>query len=119
MLAVNLGTRGGDAARRYLEYCNHPGGTALSELRRAHGWPAPHGVKLWCLGNEMDGPWQMEAKTATEYGRIAREAAKLMRWIDPSIELAACGSSGRNMPSFGAWEAGVLEHCFDQVEYIS
>ena len=70
----------------------------------------PHGVKFWCLGNEMDGPWQMEAKTAQEYGRIATEAAKMMKWVDPSIELAACGSSGRSMPTFGAWEDTVLEH---------
>ena len=119
MLAVNLGTRGGDAARNLLEYCNHPGGTALSDLRRAHGFEQPHGVKFWCLGNEMDGPWQMEAKTAQEYGRIAAEAAKMMKWVDPAIELAACGSSGRNMPTFGSWEDTVLEHTFDHVEYIS
>ena len=79
----------------------------------------PHDVKFWCLGNEMDGPWQMESKTAVEYGRIATEAAKMMKWIDPSIELAACGSSGRNMPTFGAWEDTVLEHTFDHVEFIS
>jgi alpha-N-arabinofuranosidase len=119
MLAVNLGTRDADAARRYLEYCNHPHGTALSDLRRAHGWDTPHGVKFWCLGNEMDGPWQMHARTADEYGRVAVESAKMMKWIDPTIELAACGSSGRNMPTFGAWERTVLEHCFDHVEYIS
>ena len=104
MLAVNLGTRGGDAARNLLEYCNHPGGTALSDLRRRHGWDKPHDVKFWCLGNEMDGWWQIEMKTATEYGRIASEAAKMMKWVDPTIELAACGSSGRTMPTFGAWE---------------
>jgi alpha-N-arabinofuranosidase len=119
MLAVNLGTRGGDAARALVEYCNHPAGTALSDLRRAHGWEQPHGVKFWCLGNEMDGPWQMEAKTAQEYGRIATEAAKMMKWIDGSIELAACGSSGRSMPTFGTWEDTVLEHTFDHVEFIS
>jgi alpha-N-arabinofuranosidase len=119
MLAVNLGTRGADAARNLVEYCNHPRGTALSDLRAAHGYPAPHAVKLWCLGNEMDGPWQMEAKTATEYGRIAVEAAKMMKWVDPSIELAACGSSGRNMPTFASWEDTVLEHAFDHVELIS
>jgi alpha-N-arabinofuranosidase len=119
MLAVNLGTRGADAARHYLEYCNHPHGTTLSDLRRAHGWDAPHGVKFWCLGNEMDGPWQMQAHTADEYGRLAVETAKMLKWIDPSIELAACGSSGRNMPTFGAWERTVLEHCFDHVEYVS
>ncbi len=119
MLAVNLGTRGPAEAGRFIEYCNHPGGTALSDLRRTHGWPEPHGVKFWCLGNEMDGPWQTGAKTAAEYGRIAQETAKVMRWVDPSIELAACGSSGRNMASFGAWEDTVLEHCFDEVEWIS
>ena len=119
MLAVNLGTRGGDAARALVEYCNHPDGTALSDRRRTHGWPRPHGVKFWCLGNEMDGPWQMEAKTAPEYGRIATEAAKMMRWVDGSIELAVCGSSGRNMETFGAWEDTVLEHTFDHVDYIS
>lgn len=119
MLAVNLGTRGGDAARNLLEYCNHPGGTAWSDLRRSHGWEQPHGVKLWCLGNEMDGPWQMETKTAAEYARAAAEAAKLMKWMQPGIELAACGSSGRNMPTFGAWEATVLERAFDHVDYVS
>jgi len=119
MLAVNLGTRAGDAARTLVEYCNHPAGTALSDLRRNHGWEKPHAVKFWCLGNEMDGPWQMEAKTAAQYGRIAVEAAKLMKRVDPSIELAACGSSGRTMPTFGAWEDTVLEHTFDHVEFIS
>lgn len=119
MLAVNLGTRRGDAARRLLEYCNHPGGSALADLRAAHGWPAPHDVRLWCLGNEMDGPWQMETKTALEYGRIAAEAAKMMKLFDPTLELAACGLSGRNMPSFGAWEETVLAHTFEHVDYIS
>ena len=119
MLAVNLGTRDGDAARNLLEYCNHPGGTAWSDLRRKHGWKRPHDVKFWCLGNEMDGPWQMETKTAEEYGRIAAEAAKMMKWVQPDLELAACGSSGRNMPGFGAWEDTVLQHTFDHVEYIS
>ena len=119
MLAVNLGTRDGDAARNLVEYCNHPKGTLLSDLRRKHGYDKPHAIKFWCLGNEMDGAWQMGTKTATEYGRIATEAAKMMKWIDPSIELAACGSSGRNMPTFGAWEDEVLEHTFDHVEFVS
>ena len=119
MLAVNLGTRGPDGARRLVEYCNFPAGTKFSDLRRSHGWEEPHGVKFWCLGNEMDGPWQMGSKTATEYGRVATEAAKLMRIVDPTIELAAVGSSGRNMPTFGAWEREVLEHTFDHVEFIS
>ncbi|HEY1393010.1 MAG TPA: alpha-N-arabinofuranosidase, partial [Methylibium sp.] len=119
MFGVNLGTRGPDEARRYLEYCNHPGGTALSELRRAHGAEAPLGIKFWCLGNEMDGPWQICRKTPDEYGRIALETAKLMRMVDPSVELAACGSSAYDMPTYGVWEDRVLEHCFEQVDYLS
>ena len=102
MLAVNLGTRGGDAARNMVEYCNHPGGTTLSDLRRTHGWEKPHDVKFWCLGNEMDGPWQMEAKTADGI-RPHRARGRQDDEVDRSarIELAACGSSGRRMPTFG------------------
>jgi alpha-N-arabinofuranosidase len=119
MLAVNLGTRGPEEARNLVEYCNMKGGTAWSDLRKSHGYAQPHDVKLWCLGNEMDGHWQMGHKTATEYGRVACETAKLMKWTDPTIELVACGSSGRGMPSFGAWEAEVLDHTFDHVDYVS
>ena len=119
MFAVNLGTRGPEEARRLLEYCNHPSGTELSDLRRSHGWEKPHDIKFWCLGNEMDGAWQMGSKTPQEYGRVASEAAKLMRMTDPDIELAACGSSGRTMSTYGEWERVVLEHTFDHVEFIS
>ena len=119
MMAVNLGSRGLDAARSLVEYCNHPGGTYWSDLRRAHGVPAPHDIKLWCLGNEMDGPWQIGHKTAAQYGRLAAETAKAMRLVDPTIELVACGSSNSAMPTFGAWEATVLDHTYDFVDYIS
>jgi alpha-N-arabinofuranosidase len=119
MLAVNLGTRGIDAARALVEYCNHPGGSARSDLRAANGHPAPYGVPVWCLGNEMDGPWQIGGKTALEYGRLAAEAGKAMKRVDPSIELVACGSSSHSMPTFASWEADVLEQCYDVVDYIS
>ncbi len=119
LMAVNLGTRGIDAARHLLEYCNHPGGSSWSDLRRANGSEEPHRIKTWCLGNEMDGPWQIGQKSAAEYGRLARETAKAMRRVDPDIELVACGSSNRGMPTFGAWEDAVLEECYEQVDYIS
>ncbi|QDZ14565.1 arabinosylfuranosidase ArfA [Humibacter ginsenosidimutans] len=119
MEAVNLGTRGVDAARRLVEYANHPGGTYLSDLRKKNGAADPFGIKLWCLGNEMDGPWQIGHKTAHEYGRLAQEAGKAMRLVDPSIELVASGSSNRGMPTFGAWEQTVLEHTYDVVDYVS
>lgn len=119
MYGVNLGTRGPDEARHYVEYCNHPGGTTLSQQRQADGAAEPHAIKLWCLGNEMDGPWQICRKTAEEYGRIALETGKLMKMVDPTIELAACGSSAHDMPTYGHWENTVLEHCFEVADYIS
>lgn len=119
MMAVNLGTRGPEAARDLIEYANHPGGSKWSDLRIKHGYKDPHRIKTWCLGNEMDGSWQIGAKTAVEYGRIAAETAKVMRWVDPSIELVACGSSGLGMPTFPEWESTVLEHTYDHVDYIS
>jgi alpha-L-arabinofuranosidase len=119
MMAINLGTRGVDAARNLVEYCNHPSGSRYSDLRRSHGVEEPHGVKVWCLGNEMDGPWQIGQKRPQEYGRITCEAAKAMKWVDPSIELVACGSSNSAMPTFAEWERTVLEHTYDHVEYVS
>ena len=119
MLAVNLGTRGLREACDLLEYANHPHGTRWSDLRVKHGMREPYDVRLWCLGNEMDGPWQIGGKTAEEYGRLAAETAKAMRRVDPRVELVACGSSNSRMPTFASWEETVLEHCYDHVDYIS
>jgi alpha-L-arabinofuranosidase len=119
MLAVNLGTAGILEAADLVEYCNVPGGTRWSDERRANGSPDPYGVKLWCLGNEMDGPWQTGHKNAAEYGALALQAANAMRLVDPTIELVACGSSGHDIPTFGYWESTVLEHTFDVVDYVS
>jgi alpha-N-arabinofuranosidase len=119
MYAINLGTRGVDAARNIVEYANHPGGTYYSDLRRKHGREKPYAIKTWCLGNEMDGPWQIGMKTATEYGRLAAESAKVMKWVDDSIELVACGSSFQAMPTFGTWEEEILEHTYEHADYLS
>ncbi len=119
MLAVNLGTRGTQEAVDLLEYCNHPGGTRLSDLRRAHGAPEPYDVRLWCLGNEMDGPWQIGHRSAADYGALAARTARAMKLTDPRVELVACGSSHSGMPTFASWEATVLAQCYDAVDYVS
>jgi alpha-N-arabinofuranosidase len=119
MMAVNLATRGALDAKNLLEYCNLPGGTYYSDLRRSHGFAAPHDIRLWCLGNEMDGPWQIGHKTAAEYGRLANETGRLMKMLCPEIELVACGSSALDMPTFGAWESTVLDECYNTVDYLS
>jgi alpha-N-arabinofuranosidase len=119
MLAVNLGTRGVQEALDLLEYTNLAAGTALADLRAANGHPAPFGVSMWCLGNEMDGPWQLGHLSADDYGKLAAKTASAMRQFDPSLELVVCGSSSASMPTFGEWERVVLGHTYDDVDYIS
>lgn len=118
-MTANLGTRGIDAARNLLKYCNHPGGTAWSDLRRSHGVEQPHNSRTWCLGNEMDGPWQLRHTRADAYGLLAAQTAAAMKEIDPTIELIAAGSSNSKMPTYPEWEATVLDHAYEHVEYIS
>lgn len=119
MLAVNLGTGTPQDAANLVEYCNSPVGTLYGDLRASHGYPAPHGVKYWCLGNEMDGPWQIGHLNADDYAKKALEAAKMMKWHDPSIILVACGSSGTGMNTFPVWDRITLESLWDKVEYLS
>ena len=119
MMAVNLGTRGPEEAKNLVEYCNFPGGTQYSDMRRRNGFEKPFGIKSWCLGNEMDGPWQIGARSAHEYGVIANQTAKSMKRMDGSVELTLCGSSSCNMPTFVDWERTVLEEAYDAVDYIS
>ena len=119
MLAVNLGSRGLDEARAFVEYVNHPGGSYWSDLRAKNGRKEPWNCRLWCLGNEMDGPWQVGHKSAAEYGHLANETAKALRGLDPTLELVVCGSSHSNMPTYPQWEATVLEATYEQVDYIS
>ena len=119
IMAVNLGTRGAEDAKNLLEYCNAETDTDYANQRRKNGFEKPFGIKTWCLGNEMDGEWQIGFKTAQEYGKLACETGKMMRMVDPDIELVACGSSGYDMKTFGEWELTVLDYAYEQVDYIS
>ena len=119
LLGFNLGTGTPETGVAYVEYCNVDRGTKWSELRRSHGHDQPHNLRYWCLGNEMDGPWQMGHSTAGEYGRKARDAARQIRVIDPALQLIACGSSNTILPTYLVWDREVLEACYDQVDAIS
>ncbi len=119
MLGVNLGTGTIEEAGAYVEYCNAPAGTLEADRRVANGAPEPFGVRYWCLGNEMDGPWQIGHMDATAYAIKAREAAKLMKWHDPSIRLTLCGSSSSHMPTYPEWDRIALEICWEYVDYLS
>ena len=119
LMGLNLGTGTPEAAAALVEYCNLDQGTEWSDLRRKHGVAQPYKVKRWCLGNEMDGPWQIGHMTATEYGMKAQDAARQMRYVDPSLQLIACGSSGPFMPTYLEWDREVLEQCYDYVDGLS
>jgi alpha-N-arabinofuranosidase len=119
LLGGNFGTSTVAEQVAYVEYCNLDRGTKWSDLRRSHGFEQPHGVKYWCLGNEMDGPWQIGTMPAREYGRKARDAAQQFRVIDRGLQLIACGSSAPSMPQYMIWDREVLEECYDQVDAIS
>ena len=119
LLGFNLGTGTPEMAVAYVEYCNVDAGTKWSDLRREHGFEQPHDVRYWCLGNEMDGPWQMGHMPAREYGRKARDTARQIRRIDRRLQLIACGSSNTILPTYLTWDREVLEECYDQVDGIS
>lgn len=119
ILAVNMGTGTLDDALAYLEYVNHPTRSSLADQRRAHGYPAPWGVKHWCLGNELDGPWQIGCQSPQEYASRVLTWARAMRRFEPDIVLIACGSSEPFMETFPAWEYAVLSEAYDEIDFIS
>ncbi|QKJ18051.1 arabinosylfuranosidase ArfA [Microbacterium hominis] len=119
VLAVNLGTRGTLEALDLLEYANLPAGSRRTDERMRNGRTDPFKVSMWCLGNEMDGPWQLGHRSAEDYGKLAAQTARAMRMFDPALELVVCGSSSRHMPTFGEWERVVLTHTYDDVDFIS
>jgi alpha-N-arabinofuranosidase len=119
MMAVNLGTLGAPEAAALLEYCNLPAGTAWADRRVAHGHRAPYAIRTWCLGNEMDGPWQAGHVPAGVYAQRAAAASQQMKGLDPAIETVLCGSSGNGMPTYMSWDREVLEYAWDTVDYLS
>lgn len=119
MMTVNLGTRGIQSALDLLEYCNQPSGSYFSDLRISHGYTEPHNIRYWCLGNEMDGEWQVGHKTPDEYGLLAASAARAMHMFDPELKLVTCGSSHTFMDTFPDWEAITLSHTYDVTDFIS
>ena len=119
MMAVNLGTGTPSDAQNLLEYCNLNTDTYYANMRKNNGFEKPFGIKTWCLGNEMDGPWQIGHKPADEYGRLAWQAGKVMKMIDPELELVVCGSAGTNLPTFGSWDATVVEETYDICDYLA
>lgn len=119
MLAVNMGTGTPQDAGYLVEYCNHPGNTYYSDLRKQNGSENPYKVKYWCLGNEMDGNWQICHLDAEDYSKKALETAKIMKWVDEDIKLIACGSSSIDLASYPEWDKTVMERLYEQIDFLS
>jgi alpha-N-arabinofuranosidase len=119
MMAVNLGTGTPEEARNWVEYCNIDCGSKFADMRMDHGVEKPHSIKLWCLGNEMDGHWQIGHLPAEQYAIKAQQAARMMKMTDPDLELVVCGSCATDLPTYLHWDRTVLEYVRDDVEYIS
>ncbi|MGE5614025.1 MAG: alpha-N-arabinofuranosidase [Bacillota bacterium] len=121
LYTINLGTGDINSAIECIEYSNHPGGTYWSDLRKKNGHPEPYGIKIWYLGNEADGPWQIRSweRDPKGYGVLAHETSKAMKWVDPSIETVACVSSSPYSRRYPQWDVEVLEQCYETVDYIS
>jgi alpha-L-arabinofuranosidase len=119
MLGVNMGTGDIQSAAALVEYCNAPVGSYWSDLRASHGVRDPYNVRYWCVGNEMDGPWQIGHLDAVAYGNKALEAAKMMKWQDPRIETVLCGSSNDQMHTYPEWDRTALEIAWEHVDYHS
>lgn len=119
LAAVNMGTGTPQDAGDMVEYCNYPSGTYWSDLRIANGHKEPYNIKYWCVGNEMDGPWQICHLDAVDYGKKALETMKIMKWTDDSIKTVVCGSATTDIPTYPEWDRIVLEHTYDYADYIS
>ncbi len=126
MLAFNMGTGTPKDALEFFEYCNYPSGTYFSDWRRKNGAEAPYGVKYWCIGNEMDGEWQICNLTADDYGKKAGQTMRMIRKIDAkrageegAVKLVVCGSSSVEIPTYPEWDRIVLEHTYDEADFIS
>lgn len=121
LYTVNLGTGTVEDAQYLAEYTRHPGGTYWSDLRRKNGFEKPHEVHTWCLGNEMDGPWQIHSweKDPKGYGVKSNEISKMIKWVDPTAETVVCGTSTPHNRSYLSWDLTVLEQCYETVDYLS
>jgi len=119
LMTLNMGTQGLDDALALLEYCNFRGRSAWSDLRRSHGRSEPYDIGLWCLGNEVDGPWQVAKRSPADYAWLANETAKAMKLLDPRVRISACGSSFKKMPTFPEWDRAVLELCYENIDTLS
>ena len=121
LYTINMGTGTMQDAMDLVEYTNHPGGTYWSDLRKKYGHEDPYNVKMWYLGNEMDGPWQLGSwrEDPEGYGCKVLETSKAIKWIDESIETAVCGSSAPFMEGFPVWDQTALDKCYDVVDYVS
>jgi alpha-N-arabinofuranosidase len=119
LMTFNMGTRGIEEAIDLVEYCNYPEGTYLSDLRRSHGYEKPRDIRYWCIGNEVEGEWQIAQHRAEDYGWLCKQAAKAVKRMDPNYQLIAAGSSNCNMPTYIDWDYKILDDAWDYIDGLA
>ena len=113
-IVVNAGNGTPEEAARWVEYCNSAGRTYYASLRREYGQPEPYGVKLWGVGNELYGRWQVGfCVDGAECARRTVEFANEMRKVDPSIELVAVGCEDPE------WNLEMVKNAGEYFDYLS
>jgi len=115
-ICVNSGEGNATEAAAWVEYCNGPVDSRWGSVRAANGHPDPYKVRIWGIGNEIYGGWQLGHLNATHYGIKAVEFARAMRAVDPSVELIGVGVEGAG---WGDWNREVCRIAGSEFDWLS
>jgi alpha-N-arabinofuranosidase len=135
-ITVNAGFGDAWSAKELVEYTNGAVTTPMGKWRAANGHPAPYNVKLWGVGNEPWGDYQMGAMSLPQFELKHNLFAKAMKSVDPSIKLIAGGAmpdvmegadqakriNGQYVPDYlsaADWSGQMLKNCLDNIDMLS
>ncbi len=112
-ICTNAGTGTAEQMSDWVEYCNIRDMGRFAKERIENGYPEPHAVKFWSIGNENWGGHEMGAKDSEEWGRLVRESAKMMLRVDPTLELSAASIDNLD------WNLNLLRAAGSYLDWIS
>ena len=112
-ICTNAGTGTAEEMSDWVEYCNLEHEGEYARLRIANGHPEPYNVKYWSIGNENYGFWEIGAKKSGEWSHFVTESAKMMRHVDPGLQLSAASLDDPD------WNLKLLQQAGDQLRWLS
>ncbi len=112
-ICTNAGSGTQEEMSDWVEYCNLPREGRYARLRRESGQEAPYSVRYWSVGNENYYDGEIGSHKSQEWGRYVREAAKMMKRVDPSIQLSAAAIADVE------WNVRLLQEAGDRLDWIS